>query len=208
MEQNDSVESCRIIVGYDDLIVKAFGDKSVLLQKGRFWDFTCSRKLTGEASGNGAVVANTVNDGPEVGNLTTEFSLDITCCDPDDKTCKQVGFTFKEVQFSLYVQCLTSEDAPIIHIGPKAEPLTSFFVDLKFNNTNYEHKDEHLHIQECKYMEYDGNNQPTDTVTLIQNGCDMSNQGFAKFKRKYFTIFFNDYYYFYLIGFFQLEMLS
>lgn len=51
-------------------------------------------------------------------------------------------------------------------------------------------------------MEYDGNNQPTDTVTLIQNGCDMSNQGFAKFKRKYFTIFFNDYYYFYLIGFF------
>ena len=97
MEQNDSVESCRIIVGYDDLIVKAFGDKSVLLQKGRFWDFTCSRKLTGEASGNGAVVANTVNDGPEVGNLTTEFSLDITCCDPDDKTCKQVSFTFKEV---------------------------------------------------------------------------------------------------------------
>ena len=78
--------------------------------------------------------------------------------------------------FNLHIQCKTSDKAPIIHIGPKANAETSFFADVMFNNTNFEHKNEHLHIQECIYTEYDSNDQPTaDPVKLIENGCDVSN---------------------------------
>ena len=72
-----------------------------------------------------------------------------------------------------------------MHIGPKADPKTKFFADVKFNNTDFKHKDEHLHIQECIYTEYDSNNQATGSVKLIEDGCDVSN-GLAQFKRKYF----------------------
>ena len=91
--------------------------------------------------------------------------------------------------FNLHIQCKTSDKAPIIHIGPKADPKTKFFADVKFNNTNWEHKEEHLHIQECIYTEYDSNDKPTADFTLIEDGCDVS-EGLAKFKGNYLTISF------------------
>ena len=75
----------------------------------------------------------------------------------------------------------------MIHIGPKADARTSFFADVKFDNTDFEHKEEHLHIQECTYTEYDRNDQPTADFTLIKDGCDVS-LGLAKFKGNYLTI--------------------
>ena len=87
----DLIEKCRIIVGYDDLLHK-FGHNTVTTQKGRFWDFTCSRKLNGEASGNGAVNGTVEEETPEEKKVETYFSLDLTCCDPDDQNCKEVSF--------------------------------------------------------------------------------------------------------------------
>ena len=59
-----------------------------------------------------------------------------------------------------------------------------------FNNTDFEYKKEHLHIQECIYTEYDSNDEPTaEPVKLIENGCDVSN-GLTKFKGNYSTVMF------------------
>ena len=87
------IEKCRIVVGYDDL-VHSLGTTQVTLQKGRFWDFTCSRKLTGEASGDGAVNGQVEEETPEEKMIETDFSIDLTCCDPADKKCKQVSFLY------------------------------------------------------------------------------------------------------------------
>ena len=76
-----------------------------------------------------------------------------------------------------------------MHIGPKADPKTKFFVDVKFNNIGYEHKNEHLHIQECTYTEYDSNDHAIGAFTLIKDGCDVSN-GLAQFKGNYLKISF------------------
>ena len=89
----DLIEKCRIIVGYDDLLHK-FGHNTVTTQKGRFWDFTCSRKLNGEASADGAVNGIVEKETPEEKMVETYFSLDLTCCDPDDQNCKEVSFLF------------------------------------------------------------------------------------------------------------------
>ena len=88
--QNGAIEKCRIIVGYDDLL-HTVGNTRVTLQKGHFWDFTCSRKLTGEASGDGAVNGERLDTNTEEKEVEIDFSLDLTCCDPADETCKQVG---------------------------------------------------------------------------------------------------------------------
>ena len=93
MEQDGAIEKCRIVVGYDDLI-HSIGNTKVTLQKGRFWDYTCSRKLTGEASGDGAVNGHVEEETPEEKKVETDFSLDLTCCDPDDQNCKEVSFLF------------------------------------------------------------------------------------------------------------------
>ena len=87
----DLIEQCRIVVGYDDLL-HSFGNSQVTLQKGRFWDFTCSRKLTGEASDDGGVNGTTEEVKKETKTVETDFSLDLTCCDPDDANCKEVSF--------------------------------------------------------------------------------------------------------------------
>ena len=89
--------------------------------------------------------------------------------------------------FNLHIQCKTSDKAPIIHIGPKADARTDFFADVKFNNTHYEHKEEHLHIQECTYTEYDSNDKASASAILIEDGCDVS-MGLAQFKGNYLTI--------------------
>ena len=86
----DLIEQCRIVVGYDDLL-HSFGNSQVTLQKGRFWDFTCSRKLTGEASGDGAVDGERLDTETEEKEVEIDFSLDLTCCDPADDNCKQVS---------------------------------------------------------------------------------------------------------------------
>ena len=91
MEQDGAVEKCRIIVGYDDLL-HSVGNTKFTLQKGRFWDFTCSRKLNGEASADGAVNGIVEKETPEEKMVETDFSIDLTCCDPADKKCKQVSF--------------------------------------------------------------------------------------------------------------------
>ena len=89
----DLFEKCRIVVGYDDLL-HSFGSTKVTLQKGRFWDFTCSRKLNGEAGDDGAVIGERENDNPKNETVETDFRLDLTCCDPADETCKEVDFLF------------------------------------------------------------------------------------------------------------------
>ena len=86
----DLIEKCRIIVGYDDLLHK-FGHNTVTTQKGRFWDFTCSRNMTGYADANGAVNGTTEKVKKETKTVETDFSLDLTCCDPDDANCKEVS---------------------------------------------------------------------------------------------------------------------
>ena len=182
----DLIEKCRIVVGYDDLF-HSIGSTKVTLQKGRFWDFTCSRRLNGEASADGAINGYRPDENPEEKKVETDFSLDLTCCDPDDQNCKEVSLFCLWAQFDIHFQCKTSDKAPIIHIGPKADPKTKFFADVKFNNTNFEHKEEHLHIQECTYTEYDSNDMPTAEVVLIKDGCDVSN-GLADFKGNYLTM--------------------
>ena len=89
----DLIEKCRIVVGYDDL-VHSFGTTQVTLQKGRFWDFTCSRRLNGEASADGAINGYRPDENPEEKKVETDFSLDLTCCDPEDQNCKEVSFLF------------------------------------------------------------------------------------------------------------------
>ena len=89
----DLIEKCRIVVGYDDLF-HSIGSTKVTLQKGRFWDFTCSRKLNGEAGDDGAIIGERENDNPKNETVETDFSLDLTCCDPADETCKEVDFLF------------------------------------------------------------------------------------------------------------------
>ena len=87
----DLIEQCRIVVGYDDLL-HSFGNTQVTLQKGRFWDFTCSRNMTGYADANGAVNGTTEKVKKETKTVETDFSLDLTCCDPSDQNCKEVSF--------------------------------------------------------------------------------------------------------------------
>ena len=87
----DLIEQCRIVVGYDDLF-HSIGSTKVTLQKGRFWDFTCSRKLNGEAGDDGAVIGERENDNPKNETVETDFSVDLTCCDPADNSCKEVSF--------------------------------------------------------------------------------------------------------------------
>ena len=89
----DLIKKCRIVVGYDDLLYK-FGQNTVTIQKGRFWDFTCTRKLNGEAGDDGAVIGERENDNPKNETVETDFRLDLTCCDPADETCKEVDFLF------------------------------------------------------------------------------------------------------------------
>ena len=88
--QNGTIEKCRIIVGYDDLL-HTVGNTRVTLQKGHFWDFTCSRKLTGEARDDGAVIGERLDTETEEKEVEIDFSLDLTCCDPADENCKQVS---------------------------------------------------------------------------------------------------------------------
>ena len=86
-------EECRIIVGYNDLFHTLGGSgQRVRLQTGEYWDFTCSRKLTGDANDNG-VVNETSNEPDDYRKVVeTDFNVDIMCCDPADDSCKQVCF--------------------------------------------------------------------------------------------------------------------
>ena len=82
-----------MIVGYNDLyhLIPQI-DKEIRLQIGEYWDFTCKRKLTGEASGDGAIDGSTEAPVTEQGHINTEFYMDIMCCDPEENdTCKQVS---------------------------------------------------------------------------------------------------------------------
>ena len=44
---------------------------------------------------------------------------------------------------------------------------------MNFDNSRYEHKEEYLHIDQCTYTEYDGNDVALgDQIKLIKDGCD------------------------------------
>ena len=60
----------------------------------------------------------------------------------------------------------------MIPIGPNADPKSSFFVDAMFDNSGYEHRNEHLHIQQCTYVEYDEAGNYLNSLQLIEDGCD------------------------------------
>ena len=81
-----------MIVGYNDLFhtIGRSGQR-VRLQTGEYWDFTCTRKLTGTDDDNGIVDGTT--DKPEAENqlVETDFNVDIMCCDPADESCEQVS---------------------------------------------------------------------------------------------------------------------
>ena len=81
-----------MIVGYNDLNHILPNNKTVRLQLGQYWDFTCKRQLTGEASGDGVVGAFTEEPVTRIGEVETYFNMDIMCCDPEENdTCKQVS---------------------------------------------------------------------------------------------------------------------
>ena len=53
---------------------------------------------------------------------------------------------------------------------------------MNFDNDRYEHKDEYLHIDQCIYTEYDGNDvEIGDKLKLIEDGCDET-YGLIQFK--------------------------
>ena len=89
---DDAYEECRMIVGYNDLLhtIPKTG-QIVRTQIGEYWDFTCKRKLTGEASGDGAVSSITDENEKKNQTLTTDFNMDIMCCDPEEDGCQQVS---------------------------------------------------------------------------------------------------------------------
>ena len=58
---------------------------------------------------------------------------------------------------------------------------------MNFDNTNYKHKDEYLHIDQCTYTEYDGDDETMgDQIVLIEDGCDET-LGLVSFKGSLFT---------------------
>ena len=81
-----------MIVGYNDLFhtIGRSGQR-VRLQTGEYWDFTCTRKLTGTVDDNGIVDGTT--DKPEAENqlVETDFNVDIMCRDPADESREQVS---------------------------------------------------------------------------------------------------------------------
>ena len=81
-----------MIVGYNDLFhtIGRSGQR-VRLQTGEYWDFTCTRKLTGTGGDGGKVDETTDKPGAETGFVETDFNVDIMCCDPEDESCEQVS---------------------------------------------------------------------------------------------------------------------
>ena len=81
-----------MIVGYNDLFhtIGRSGQR-VRLQTGEYWDFTCTRKLTGEDNVVGGVDSTTEEPDKEEQVIETNFNVDIMCCDPADDTCTQVS---------------------------------------------------------------------------------------------------------------------
>ena len=78
-------------------------------------------------------------------------------------------------------QCSVNS-TPILRIAPNADPKTSFFVDINFDNDGYEHKNEYLHIDQCTYTEYDENEiEMGEQILLIEDGCDETS-GLISFK--------------------------
>ena len=56
---------------------------------------------------------------------------------------------------------------------------------MNFDNTNYKHKNEYLHIDQCIYTEYDGDEKALgQQLELIKDGCDETS-GLIKFKGFY-----------------------
>ena len=86
----------------------------------------------------------------------------------------------------------------MIPIGPNADPKSSFFVDAMFDNSGYEHRNEHLHIQQCTYVEYDEAGNYLSSMQLIEDGCDKTvsetsdgiRSSLIKFKGKSYLEFF------------------
>ena len=81
-----------MIVGYNDLSHQfPHNGQIATLQYGEYWDFTCTRKLTGEVNGTAAVDGTSENTEKNGTNADTEFNMDIMCCDPEEKNCEQVS---------------------------------------------------------------------------------------------------------------------
>jgi len=163
------VETCRTIVGYDDLFHTLPSGPRVRLQAGDWWDFTCTRKLTGEVGDEGGVEQDDSNDDSNdiIGESSNEFSLELMCCDPSDPECNQ---------------CNTETNRThIMRISPNADPDDSFFIDIKMEN---QERDEYIHIEECMYTERDDfGEQVGDSILLIEDGCDLSG-GLIQFKER------------------------
>ena len=88
------IETCRTIVGYDDLFHTFPNGRRVRLQAGDWWDFTCTRKLSDNVTDIGGVVEEEDTDGDGTrgggsGQVDNEFSLELMCCDPSDPECNQ-----------------------------------------------------------------------------------------------------------------------
>ena len=114
-----------MIVGYNDLFhtIGRSGQR-VRLQTGEYWDFTCTRKLTGNVDHKGAV--NSTTDEPEgFGQLVeTDFNVDIMCCDPADTSCEQV---------SSLITSLTK----ICFSVPLTQPLSFALVPKRIRNLHF-----------------------------------------------------------------------
>ena len=81
-----------MIVGYNDLFHTIPQTGTIVrTQIGEYWDFTCKRKLTGQVIDVAAVNGTTEEPDSEEKTIVTEFDMDIMCCDPDEKDCKQVS---------------------------------------------------------------------------------------------------------------------
>ena len=94
IERNGTlIETCRSIVGYDDLFHTFPNGPRVRLQTGDWWDFTCTRNISDYVTDVGGVESER-NPVVEYGEVDYGFSLNLLCRDPSDPECNQECFYF------------------------------------------------------------------------------------------------------------------
>ena len=94
------IETCRTIVGYDDLyhtfpLGHPNAGMNVRLQGGDWWEFTCTRQMTDNVVDNGGVDSEEyVTDNPidRTSEWENKFSMELQCCDPADPECTEDRF--------------------------------------------------------------------------------------------------------------------
>ena len=162
------IETCRAIVGYDDLYHTLPSGINIRKEVSDWWEFTCTRQMTDNVDDTGGVDSvEFVTDNPIdlTGERYNNFTMELQCCDPADPDC---------------TKCFTeTERTHIIRIEPNADTNESFLMDLSMKD---QQRDEYLHIEQCIYTERDDNgNQLGNSITLIEDGCDVSG-GLIEFK--------------------------